>query len=76
MQHHKYGIGHLVWYTPGKLQPSSKAGGYQVTRLLPAENGEPQYRIRNVAEPFERLASESQLSGRSPPHNDLARQDH
>ena len=30
MSHHKYGIGQLVWFTPSKLQQSSKAGGYRV----------------------------------------------
>ena len=62
---HKYRIGQLVLYMPGKLQQSVPAGDFKITRLLPADGAELQYRIKSAAEPFERIARESQLTYRS-----------
>jgi hypothetical protein len=34
---------------------------FKVTRLLPADGSECEYRIKSTGEPFERVARESQL---------------
>jgi hypothetical protein len=53
---HKYKIGQLVDY----LGRETASGVYQITQLMPPE-GEFQYRIKNVSEPHERVAKESEL---------------
>jgi hypothetical protein len=37
------------------------AADYKVTQLLPAEDDDYQYRIKNAAEPHKRMVKESQL---------------
>jgi hypothetical protein len=54
---HKYKIGQLVNY----LSRDATSGVYQVTQLLPPEGEVFQYRIKNVNEPHERVAKESEL---------------
>ena len=58
MSGHKYKIGQLVDYL-GRRRAS---GVYQVTQLLPPEDGAFQYRIKNNNEPHERVAKERELS--------------
>jgi len=41
---------------------SAALGLFEVTKLLPERDGEFEYRIKNVAEPHERVARESELS--------------
>jgi hypothetical protein len=53
---HKFKIGQLVNY----LGRDRALGVYQITQLVPLE-GEVQYRIRNLNEPDERVAKESEL---------------
>ena len=66
MSQHKFKVGQPVDYMPDKLQTAIPAGVYKVTRLLPAEGGgDRSYRIKNMAEPFERSARESQLTVRT-----------
>lgn len=64
MAHHKFKVGQLVIYSPGKRQELAPPGDYKVTRLLPIEAGDFQYRIKNALEPYERSAGESQLAFR------------
>ena len=55
---HKFKIGQLVRY----LGRDASYGLYQVTQLLPAqEGGAFQYRIRNENEPHERMVKEHEL---------------
>ena len=58
MSDHKYKIGQLVNY----LSRERASGVYQVTQLLPPEDGAFQYRIKNNNEPHERVAKERELS--------------
>ena len=67
MATHKYKIGQLVEFMPDKLQASTPSGAYKITRLLPAVGRDHQYRIKNMTEVFERIARESQLTGRDSP---------
>jgi hypothetical protein len=57
MSGHKFNIGQLVNY----LGRERASGVYQVTQLLPSEGQEFQYRIKNINEPHERVAKESEL---------------
>jgi hypothetical protein len=40
---------------------------YEIIRLLPADGGELQYRVKSKSEVFERVAKESELARRSLP---------
>jgi hypothetical protein len=63
---HRYAIGDAVRFTPARFERSSAPpGGYRVTRLMPEEQGEPQYRIKSEIDAHERSAGESQLDPKS-----------
>ena len=62
---HKYKVGQLVDFMPGRAAMQASARQYKIVRLLPLENGEHQYRIKCTTETFERMAAESQLSRRA-----------
>jgi hypothetical protein len=57
---HKFKVGQTVNYTP-HVGTSVADGAYMVTRLLPPQGGDFQYRIKNAHELHERVATESQL---------------
>ena len=62
MNMYRYAIGDAVRFTPARFDRSSAPpGGYRVTRLMPEEQGEPQYRIKSGSDAHERTAAESQL---------------
>jgi hypothetical protein len=61
---HKFKIGQLVSFSPGKLTLASAARDYKIVRLMPPENGTPCYRIKSMSEPFERVANERELTRR------------
>ncbi len=61
---HKYKLGQTVQFIPGRSSMSATSREYKVTRLLPPENGQNQYRIKGISETFERVAKESDLSRR------------
>ena len=54
---HKFKIGRLVNY----LGRERASGVYQITQVLPPEGEAFQYRIKNVNEPHDRVAQESEL---------------
>lgn len=59
---HSFSIGQRVFFTP-QFHGGGASGTYEIVRLLPIENdARVNYRIRNMAENFERIAEESQLS--------------
>lgn len=59
---HRFKIGSLVYFTAG-FHSAAARGRYTVVRQLPVENDNRlTYRIKNVAETFERTADEHQLS--------------
>jgi hypothetical protein len=59
---HKFAIGADVTYEGGTQTPGSR-GSYKVVRQLPVErDNRVVYRIKSVAETFERTADEYQLS--------------
>jgi hypothetical protein len=59
---HKYAIGQNVYYSPSFGNTASR-GTYKVMRVLPVENDNRlSYRIKSLAESFERIAEEHQLT--------------
>ncbi len=59
---HKYAAGQNVYYEPTFNNPAAR-GKYKVVRALPVENDNRlSYRIKSLAETFERIAEEHQLS--------------
>ena len=64
MAHHKFKVGQLVNFAPSRLGAPTTGGPYEIVRLLPAEAGELQYRVKSTSESFERVAKESELSRR------------
>ncbi len=64
MTDHKFKIGQLVYFHPKKSNSAAGApsGPYQITRRLPAVDGEFQYAIKSAYEDHERIARESELT--------------
>jgi hypothetical protein len=59
---HKYSSGQNVYYEPGFGNGASR-GKYKIVRSLPVENdNRVSYRIKSIAETFERIAEEHQLT--------------
>ena len=65
MAHHKFRVGQLVDFAPSRPGVATPGRPYEIIRLLPADGGELQYRVKSKSEPFERVAKESELSRRS-----------
>ena len=65
MTHHKFRVGQLVDFAPSRPGVATPGRQYEIIRLLPANGGELQYRVKSKSEPFERVARESELSQRS-----------
>ena len=61
MSNHKFKVGQTVNYTPRFIGTVRADAIFKITRLLPAEDDELQYRIRSASEPYERVAKETQL---------------
>jgi hypothetical protein len=57
MNEHRFRVGQPVIYV-GRERAS---GTYKITRLMPPEGGDFQYRIRNANEPHDRVVKESDL---------------
>lgn len=61
----KFRVGQLVDFNPARATIPVSIREYKVLKALPCEQGEQRYRIKSIAEVFERLANESELSTRS-----------
>lgn len=62
MTSHKYKVGQVVRYAPGRSISIAVSREYKVVKQLPASEGDNQYRIKSAGETFERMARESELS--------------
>jgi hypothetical protein len=60
MKTRKYRTGQMVTMTASRARATPK-GRFEVTRLLPAEHGNYQYRIRSVMDGHERVVVEGEL---------------
>lgn len=58
---HKFKIGQTVEIQP--VHNRVKGGPCEIVRLMPLEGAEPEYQIKRVGEPYQRVAGESNLSG-------------
>jgi hypothetical protein len=58
---HKFRSGQIVHLSRRMTTKSAPGGDYKVVRQLPVDGGEPQYRIKSVSEPYERVAKESDI---------------
>jgi hypothetical protein len=57
----KFKVGQTVDFSPSLRGLAASATLYKVTRVLPTEGRERLYRIKTIAEAFERVARESEL---------------
>lgn len=64
MAAHKYKVGQSVSFAPARTSMSASSREYKIVRLLPPENGQPQYRIKGISEVYERTAFETELTRR------------
>jgi len=62
MPSHKFRIGQLVQLVPA-ISRNVSGGTYEVTKKLPENHGEFEYRIKSMNEPHERVVRESELQG-------------
>ena len=60
MPTHRFRIGQVVFLTPSR-ERNIPGGAYIITKKLPERDVEPEYRIKSVNEPYERVVSESQV---------------
>lgn len=58
---HMFEVGQTVRFRSRLDRPPHSAEDFQIVRVLPPAAGSLQYRIRNVAEPYERVATEDRL---------------
>lgn len=63
----KFKVGQMVDFVPSSRAVPASARSYKIVRVLPNEGGEQLYRIKTVAEVFERIARESELLYTSSP---------
>jgi hypothetical protein len=61
---HKFSVGQTLFFEPSIFEAGTRGGAYSVVRLLPAESGDNQYRLKNIADGHERVVRESQLSSK------------
>ncbi|WP_119678022.1 hypothetical protein [Indioceanicola profundi] len=61
MNMHKFQVGQSLVFTPGRFEHQKGSDLFEVTRLLPAEGTELQYRVKNTGSGQERVVRESQL---------------
>ena len=61
MANHKFKIGQQVTLVTSMINRSASTR-YVVTKLLPERDGDFEYRIKNIDEPHERVASERQMN--------------
>jgi hypothetical protein len=58
----KFKVGQTVDFSPSLRGLAAAARLYKVTRVLPTEGSDRCYRIKTIAEAFERVARESELA--------------
>ena len=69
----KFKAGQLVDFNPARATIPASIREYKVLRMMPTEgSGERQYRIKTIAEQFERVAKESELVPRAFATSDAA----
>lgn len=59
---HKFKVGQVLFFAPSIFEPATRKGSYRVVRLLPADGGDNQYRLKSETDGHERVVREGQLS--------------
>jgi hypothetical protein len=63
IQMHKFNVGQIVQFHPNRDERFTAPGGaYEITKRLPYNGQEYEYRIKSAQEEYERTARESQLT--------------
>jgi hypothetical protein len=62
MSNHKYHVGQVVHFSRRRMDREAPHGDFRVERLLPAEGGDVQYRVKAVEGGRERVVQEGQIS--------------
>ena len=57
----KFAVGDRVELSPGRLDANVPEGTYTISRLMPREGIDYQYRLKHSRDSHERVASETQL---------------
>ena len=65
MAGHRYKVGEILEFQPGRNGFPAASRQCTVVRLLPVEGGDRLYRIKCETEAFERVAREAQLTERA-----------
>jgi len=60
---HPFRVGQTVYVRPSAFGGGAATGLYEIRAVLPEEDGRRRYRIKSLIEPYERVASEHELSG-------------
>lgn len=61
MTGHKYHVGERVEYVRDTLYGTAASGAYTITRCMPTDGADPQYRVKSANETHERTMRENQL---------------
>ena len=61
MPQHRYPVGERVEFMPGRFDGNVPRGPYTVTRQLPSDTPDMQYRVKHLRDSHERVVRESQL---------------
>jgi hypothetical protein len=64
VRQHKFKVGQVVDFNPGRVGLPPSSWEYKVVRLLPIDGSDLLYRIKSSGETFERVAREQDLAGR------------
>ncbi len=59
---HRFALGNTVRLSKSLVLPNVVAGDYKIVALLPARDGEFQYRVKSELEPYERVVKEDELA--------------
>lgn len=57
----KYRVGQMVDFNPSPADVTASVRKYKILRLLPRQGAEQRYRIKTITEPFDRIATESEI---------------
>jgi len=61
MSPHKFAVGENVEFIPGRYDTNVPRGLYTITRQLPGDDFDREYRVRNQRDGHERIIKEAQL---------------
>ena len=62
MTSNQFHVGQTVYLRASAFTRNAAAGLYEIRAVLPEEDGRRRYRIKSLIEPYERVASEHELS--------------